>query len=139
MTQAQLDERTKNTLRRCRDFAKEVKLREEGLHELRMQTISSPNMDGMPGGSRSVDASTRRLISIEKRERDLERDKRSLETMRRAAGSALEGLKPEQRVFYREYYIEAHKASTARVIAGISERTAMRYLQLIQENKKTGD
>lgn len=139
MTQAQyMSDNTKNMLIRCRDWAKEIKLREDGLRELRTRTISSPNLDGMPRGGGDADANARRMIGIEKRESELKQERRGLNALKNKAKKALEGLKPSQRIFYQEYYIECHKCAAARVLAGISERTAMRYIQMIQGKKETG-
>lgn len=135
--------RTKDMLQKCRELAQEIQLREEGLKELRAQTISSPKLDGMPRGNVGHNANDNRLIQIEKRERDIERDKRKLERLRNDARRAIRPLKPEQRIFYAEYFIEAQKARAARTMAGISKRTATRYLGEIRAelniNKKTGN
>lgn len=135
-----VDERTKGLLMECRKLAQEIALREEGLRELRMRTISSPRLDGMPHSSGSMDASTNKLIQIERREREIQRDKGRLQRLRSAARRVVKPLKPEQCIFYTEYFIEAQKARTARIMAGISERTMTNYLAIIRGAKKeTGE
>ena len=134
-----LDKRDKYILHECRELAQEIKLREEGLKELRMQTVASPNMDGMPKGSGNASAIANRVIQIEKRTKDIERDKRRLERLKERARAALKPLKVAQKVFYQEYFVEAQKAHVARTLAGISERTMTNYLAAACIDKETGD
>lgn len=133
-----LDKRDKYILHECRELAQEIRLREEGLQELRMKTIGSPNMDGMPKGSGTHSASDNRLIQIEKYERDIEHSKRRLERLKDAARAVIKPLKVAQKVFYQEYFVEAQKAHIARTMAGVSERTMTNYLAEARIDKEIG-
>lgn len=93
----------------------------------------------MPKGAGGGDANANRLIMFEKREREIERGKRRLARVRNAAERAISPLKPQQRIFYHAYYIEALKISAAQAEARISERTAIRYLKEVRTKKETGD
>lgn len=140
MTQAQLDERTKNTLQECRALINtEIPAIEECIRELRMQTISSPKLDGMPRGGAVGDAMANRLKRLEKYESDLSFTKRRLERLQKAAKRAVNGLEVRRRIFYESYYIGGEKAAVARAEAGISERSATRYIGDVTTKKETGD
>lgn len=140
MTQAQLDERTRNTLQECRTLINtEIPAIEECIRELRMQTISSPKLDGMPRGGAAGDAMANRLKRLEKYESDLEYTKRRLERLQKAAKRAVNGLEVRRRIFYESYYIGGEKAAVARVEAGIAERTAGKYIADVRTKKEAGD
>lgn len=125
-------------LTRCKRLAAKLATTEESIKELRMQTISSPKMDGMPHGSAQGDASAGRLARLEAREREYERDRRDLTLLRQTARRVIKLLDAKRRIFYEAYYIDAEKASAARKEAGISERTASRYINDVIK-KETGD
>ena len=57
----------------------EVEAQEDYLEELRRQTISSPNMDGMPHGSAQGDAMARLMIRKQQAEERLKYAKEQLE------------------------------------------------------------
>lgn len=135
-----LDERTRHMLQECRTLAtKRLPPLKDSIEELRTQSISSPNLDGMPHGSSNGDASANRLIRLEKREREYERELARLERLRKACRRAIRPLELRRRIFYESYYIEAEKASRARAEAGIAERTATKYIADIRAKKETGE
>ena len=137
MTVERIDKRTRHILKEARELAKEIELKEEGLRELLMQTVSSPSMDGMPKGSGGHDASAARLAREEAMREDIQRGKERLQRIRRAANRGIKPLSASRRIFYQIYYIDAQKASAARTMARISERTAQRYISDINK-KETG-
>ena len=141
MTQEQqLDERTKNMLQECRDLVNtDIPAIEECIKELRLQTISSPKMDGMPHGSAAGDAMANRLKRLEKYESELAYNKRRLERLQNATKRAIKGLEMRRRIFYEAYYVNGEKAAVARVEAGIAERTAGKYIADVRTKKETGD
>lgn len=141
MTQEQqIDGRTRNMLLECRELiTKELPALKECIKELRMQTISSPKMDGMPHGSATGDAMANRLKRMEKYESDLEHTLRRLEGLQRAARDAVAALEMRRRIFYESYYICGEKASVARREAGIAERTAGKYIADVRAKKETGE
>ena len=141
MTQnQQLDERTKNMLQECRDLVNtDIPAIEECIREMRLQTISSPKMDGMPHGSAAGDAMANRLKRLEKYESELAYNKRRLERLQNAAKRAIKGLETRRRIFYESYYVDGEKAAVARVEAGIAERTASKYIADVKAKKETGE
>ena len=140
MTQAQLDERTRNTLQECRALINtEIPAIEECIRELRMQTISSPKLDGMPHGGAAGDAMVNRLKRLEKYESELSYNKRRLERLQNATKRAIKGLEMRRRIFYESYYINGEKAAVARAEAGIAERTASKYIADVRAKKETGE
>ena len=140
MTQAQLDERIKNTLQECRALINmEIPAIKECIKELQMQTISSPKLDGMPRGGAAGDAMANRLKRLEKYESDLAFTRRRLERLQKAAKRAVNGLEVRRRIFYESYYISGEKAAVARAEAGIAERTAGKYIADVRTKKETGD
>lgn len=139
-TQEQLDERTRNMLQECRDLVNtDIPAIEECIRELRLQTISSPKMDGMPHGSAAGDAMANRLKRLEKYESELAYNKRRLERLQNATKRAIKGLETRRRIFYESYYVAGEKAAVARVEAGIAERTASKYIADVRAKKETGE
>lgn len=128
-----IDGRTAAMLAGVRALAEEIAPREAGLYELRTRSIGSPAMDGMPRGGGARDANAERLARIERVEQAISRDKRRLERKRQEARRAIRTLDARRRIFYTAYYIDADKASAARVLAGVSQRTAMRYIKDIKK------
>lgn len=111
----------------------EVEAQEDYLEELRRQTISSPNMDGMPHGSAQGDAMARLMIRKQKAEERLKYAKEQLERSRQEARRILFRFSTPQRRFYEAYYVEGEKLETAAMFAGVSLRTGTRYIGQVSE------
>jgi hypothetical protein len=136
----QLDERTKGILQECRELITEdIPALKECIREIRLQTISSPKLDGMPHGSTTGDAMTNKIKRLERYESDLKCNLRRLERLQSAAKRAVRGLEARRRIFYESYYICGEKAAVARMEAGIAERTASKYIADVRAKKETGD
>lgn len=106
----------------------EVEAQEDYLEELRRQTISSPNMDGMPHGSAQGDAMARLMIRKQKAEERMQYARENLERSRREAARILSRFDTRQRRFYEAYYMEGDTLEAAAMFAGVSLRTGTRYI-----------
>ena len=136
----QLDERTKSILQECRELINtDIPALEECIREMQLQTISSPKLDGMPHGSAAGDAMANRLKRLEKYESELAHNRRRLERLQSAARRATRALEARRRIFYESYYVCGEKASVARTEAGISDRTATRYINEVRTRNEAGD
>lgn len=126
----------------------EIGRREEGLREMRQRTIGSPRIDGMPGGGSNADAATGRLIRIETLERELKRERSKAERMQKATRNRLRslrdtGMSEKEHIFCDAYFCTALDVYHSSILAGVSERTAMRYIKAAslkeeQTQKETG-
>lgn len=126
ITQA-LTERDKWHLRRARDLFDEVTRLRENLKEAELQTISSPNMDGMPKGSGDGDAMTRQVIRKDKLQAKLRGAERALKRSQAAGRKALRNVKAPLRMFCEVYFLEAGSLEASCVYARIDKRTGERY------------
>ena len=122
-----MTERDKWHLRRARDLVDEVTRLRDNLREAELQTISSPNMDGMPKGSGDGDAIARQIARRDKLQTKLRTAERALKRSRSAAGKALRGVKAPMRMFCEVYFLEAGSAEAACAYARIDKRTGERY------------
>ena len=114
-------------MRRARDLADEVGRLRESLREAELQTISSPNMDGMPKGSGDGDAMTRLVIRKDKLQAKLRTAERALKRSQAAGGKALRDVKAPMRMFCEIYFLEAGSLEAACIYARIDKRTGERY------------
>ena len=125
-------------LMEARDLADELGRMRDALREMELETISSPNMDGMPAGSSDGDGIGRRLARIESMRAKVEREEGRLERLRKRCMGYIRGLRAAERMFLTAYYLDAEKAVRAAMIARISDKTAGRYIKRI-EKKEAGD
>lgn len=133
-TKETLSAQEKYRLRFVRDLQDEVSRLEERLEEMRLQTISSPKMDGMPhGSSTGSEAMVSALIQMQSQEERVKRAKKRLKRAQSAARKAVEQMPAGMRLFFEAYYIDAEKIGTACSIARISESTAYRYMRIAGE------
>ena len=130
-----LTDKERHMLRRARDLADEVERLRENLRELELQTISSPNMDGMPHGSGAGDALARRVIRKEKIESKLRSAERALNRSRTVGGKALRGVKASMRMFCEAYFIGAASLEESCRYARIDERTGERYCAIVNKDE----
>lgn len=119
-----------------REIAKEVRTLQDGLEELKRQTISSPKMDGMPHGSTQGDGIAAVMIRKEKQEQSLASAQRRLERAAKAAQRVVRSLPSSKRLFYAAYYIDGEKQLTACDVAGISESTGYRYMRALGDTNQ---
>lgn len=117
----------------------EVEAQEDYLEELRRQTISSPNMDGMPHGSAQGDAMARLMIRKQQAEERLKYAKEQLERSRQEARHILFRFSTPQRRFYEAYYVEGEKLEAAAMFAGVCKRTACSYIKQVSEKDTKGE
>ena len=122
-----MTERDKWHLRRARDLADEVTRLRDNLREAELQTISSPNMDGMPKGSGDGDAIARQIARRDKLQTKLRTAERALKRSRSAAEKALCGVKASMRMFCEAYFLDAAQLEEACAYARINKRTGERY------------
>lgn len=101
----------------------------------------SPNLTGMPGGSREpcgLDGSRRDCEALLE---ELAREERTLETMIRGCEKiiARSGMKAEMKEFCRNYYLRRMGVDSAADYAGISRRTGWNYKSeiLAKKHRKT--
>lgn len=135
MTQYLLTDRDKYMLRRARDLVDEVERLRETLREIRLQTVGSPNMDGMPKGGGDGDAMARRIIRKDKIESKLKAAERALNRARTVGGKALRDCRAPVRLFCEAYYLEAGTLEESCKYARIDRRTAERYCAMIGEGR----
>ena len=135
--QANLTELDREALLEVRTAEKRVQDLEDGLRELELKTISSPNMDGMPKGSSDGDASTRRLISMERAKHRLKMAEKDLRTARRRAERVCRKMDGHMRSFCESYYVDCQPFSVAQKLSGVSERQCYRYMQDIKPEDGT--
>lgn len=114
-------------LRRCRDLVDEVDRLQDNLREAELQTISSPNMDGMPHGSSDGDAIARQIARKDKLAAKLRTAERALKCSRTAAGKGLQKVKASMRMFCEAYFIDAATFEEAIQYARISPRCGDNY------------
>lgn len=114
-------------LRRCRDLVDEVGRLQDNLREAQLQTISSPNMDGMPHGSSDGDAIARQIARKDKLAAKLRTTEQALKRSRSAAAKALQRVKAPMRMFCEAYFMEAAQLEAACIYARIDKRTGERY------------
>ena len=131
VTQYLLTDKDKYMLRRARDLVDEVERLREVLREIRLQTVGSPNMDGMPKGSGDGDAMARRIIRRDKIESKLKAAERALNRARTVGGKALRDCRAPVRLFCEAYYLEAGTLEESCRIARIDRRTAERYCAMV--------
>ncbi|MBP3521974.1 MAG: hypothetical protein J6M56_00165 [Clostridia bacterium] len=98
----------------------------------------SPNLTGMPGGSREpcgLDGSRRDCEALLE---ELAREERTLETMIRGCEKiiARSGMKAEMKEFCRNYYLRRMSVESASDFAGISRRTGWNYRAEIFAKRK---
>lgn len=122
-------------LRKARDLVDEVERLRDTLKEIDLQTISSPNLDGMPKGSGDGDAMTRRVIRRDKVESKLWSAERALKRARTIGGRALREVKAAMRLFCEAYYLDGASLEESCKYARIDARTAERYRAVI--NRET--
>ena len=123
----ELTERDKWHMRRAKDLADEVERLRDNLREAELQTISSPNMDGMPHGSSDGDAIARQIAHRDKLEAKLHTAERELKRSRTAAGKALQHVKAPLRMFCGSYFLENATLEAAIQYARICKRTGEEY------------
>ena len=102
------------------------------MQELQLQTVSSPKMDGMPGGGSVSDPMAVLMI---RKQRTAERIKQTKERFKRAqkdARAVLVGLPVAKRLFYEAYYVEGDKLESAAAFAGICPRTGSNYIKQLK-------
>lgn len=131
-----LTEKEGYKLRLVRDIAEELERLEDSLQELRMQTISSPKMDGMPHASSHGDAMGALMIQKQRAEERVGHAAERLRKAQNAARRIISGMPAAKRLFYEAYYVEHSKVTIACRIARISESTAYRYLRAAGETRK---
>lgn len=112
--------------------AEDVALQEDYLEELQRQTISSPNMDGMPKGSAQGDAAARLMIRKQQAEAKLEQAKRQLERSKKAARRVIAKLDVRMARFCEAYFIEGEKLEAASAFAGVCVRTGSNYAKMVK-------
>lgn len=134
----ELTTRDRAVLMDARDLADELGRLRDALREMELETISSPNMDGMPAGSSDGDGMTRRLARIDSLRSKIDREEQRFERLKRGGRRAIRGLQAKERMFLEAYYLDAEKAVTAAMIARISDKTAGRYIKRI-EKREAGD
>lgn len=122
----------KRALLACRHAAEEVDCLHDGLIELRRQVIASPRLDGMPRGAATGDGAAKRLIRIEKQEKNLERAKQRLQHRRTAAIRALSKLPVGMAQFCQVYYVEGEPFELAWRASGRSSRQCARYIREVE-------
>lgn len=125
--QTELTEQDKWHLRRARDLVDEVARLRDNLREAELQTISSPNMDGMPHGSSDGDAIARQIARKEKLEAKLRTAERALKRSQNLARKALQRVKAPMRMFCEAYFLEAAQLEAACIYARVDKRTGERY------------
>lgn len=132
-TKETLTAQEKYKLITVRDIAEEVDRLEERLEELRLHTISSPKLDGMPRSGSQGDAMAVAMIQQQSQVERLERAKKRLKRAQSAARRIVTRLPAPMRLFYEAYYIDGEKVANACAIARISESTAYRYMRIAGE------
>ena len=133
-----LTDRERYTLRRARDIADEVQRLQENLTEIDLQTISSPNMDGMPKGSGDGDAMTRRIIRRDRIVGKMQAAQRELDKLRTIGSAALKRTKTPIRMFCDAYYLQFAGLEEACNYARIDKRTGERYCAMINRESEDG-
>lgn len=123
-------------LRRCRDLVDEVGRLQDNLREAELQTISSPNMDGMPHGSSDGDAIARQIARKDKLAAKLRTAERALKRSRTAAGKGLQKVKASMRMFCEAYFMEAAQLEAACIYARIDKRTGERYRAAVNSTEE---
>lgn len=126
-----LTNRDRYMIRRARDLQDELTRLKECLKEAELQTISSPNMDGMPHGSGDGDAMTRRIIRKDKLEQKIRTAERALKRSRTIGGKALRNVKAPIRMFCEAYFFECATFEESCTYARISERSGDEYRAMI--------
>jgi hypothetical protein len=99
----------------------------DNLREAELQTISSPNMDGMPKGSGDGDAIARQIMNKDRLLSKLRGAEKALKRSRTIAGKALRNAKAPLRMFCEVYFLEAGCLEAACIYARIDKRTGERY------------
>jgi len=124
-----LTNRDRYMIRRARDLQDELTRLRECLKETEMQTISSPNMDGMPKGG--GDAMTRRIIRKDKLEQKIRTAERAFKRSQTIGSKALRNVKAPLRMFCEAYFFECASFEESCSYARISERSGDGYRAMI--------
>lgn len=127
-----LTERERYKLLLVRDIAEELERLEDHLQELHLQTISSPKMDGMPGGGAQSDPMAVLMIRKQRTEERIAETKERLKKAQSAAKKAIQGLPVAKRLFYEAYFVYGDKLESAAVYAGICQRTGSSYIKQVK-------
>lgn len=126
-----LTNRERFMIRRARDLQDELTRLKECLKEAELQTISSPNMDGMPHGSGDGDAMARKIIRKDKLEQKIRTAERALKRSRAIGTKALRNVKAPIRMFCEAYFFECATFEESCAYARISERSGDGYRAMI--------
>lgn len=129
----QLTNRDRYMIRRARDLQDELTRLKECLKEAELQTIGSPNMDGMPHGSGDGDAMTRRIIRKDKLGQKIRTAERALKRSKTIGGKALRNVKAPLRMFCEAYFFECASFEESCAYAGICKRTGDDYRKMINK------
>lgn len=129
-----LTKKDKQELRAVRDAEKRVQDMHDGLKELELKTISSPNMDGMPKGTGDGDASVRHMIRLERARRRLADAEKALKAAQRKAERVCQRMDDgHMRRFCEAFYVDGQPFAAAQKLSGVGERQCYRYMETVGE------
>lgn len=115
----------------CRTQVKTAQRYEERLAELKLRTIKSPSMDGMPHGTNISSPQERLVSAIDGLERQAKLERAQAMRAQKRAERYLSGMKLPQALFCRAYYIDGLNDEDAALIADRSTRQCQRFKQEI--------
>ena len=128
----QLTEKDRAKLLAVRKAARDLEEAECSLKELKLKTVGSPNMDGMPKGSTQGDSSTQHLIHLDYARKKLEKAQRALDKAKRNAHRVCTRLEGHMQKFCEAYYVECFPFDIAQALSGVGERQCSRYMAAVK-------
>lgn len=107
---------------------------EEGLRELKLlsQSVSSPNMDGMPRAGSSGDAMTRVVARIAAQERSVALQKGRVTRAQVYARRIVRRLTGAFRAFCEDYYVNGYSFDIAQAACGVRDRQCKNYMTIVK-------
>lgn len=111
----------------CRMQVKIARRYEERVAELKLRTIKSPRMDGMPHGGNISSGIEQHMAMLDDLEKLAKQERQQARRAQKRAERYLVGLQLPKALFCRAYYIDAMSDEEAALFADRSVRQCLRF------------